>query len=194
MIRRLVYPKVEPLLNRSARFCAERNWTPNGLTLAGLALNLLAGWAYSAGLLILGGILVLIAALGDLLDGPLARLTGKAGPFGAFLDSTVDRYSDFFLFGGIAFYFAYGESWVWCLVALGIILGSFVTSYTKARAESLIPSCAVGFLERAERIILLALGSLIPPLLPWVLGILFVGTHATALQRIFFVRQALRKT
>ena len=79
-------------------------------------------------------------------------------------------------------------------MVLGILLGAFVTSYTKARAESLIPSLSVGFLERAERLILLVLGSFIPPLLPWVLGILLVGTNATALQRIFFVRKALEKT
>lgn len=192
MLRRLVYSQIEPLLNRAARLLSEKNITPNQLTLAGLALNFLAGWVYSSGLFFLGGLLILVGGLGDLLDGPLARLTGKTPPFGAFLDSTVDRYSDFFLFGGIAFYFATEESWGGYLVALGILLGTFLTSYVKARAESLIPSCSVGLLERAERILLLALGSLISPLLPWVLGILLVGTHATALQRIWFVRKSLQ--
>ena len=192
MLRRLVYSHVEPLISRTAGFCSKRKFTPDRLTLAGLGLNFLAGWVYSRGLLFWGGLLLLIAGLGDLLDGPLARLTGKASPFGAFLDSTVDRYSDFFLFGGLALHFASQESWGWCQVTLGIILGAFVTSYAKARAESLIPSCSVGFLERAERVLLLALGSFIPPLLPWILVFLLVGTHATALQRIFFVRKALQ--
>ena len=190
MLRRLVYPRVEPLLNGAARVLSEKKFTPNQLTLVGLGLNVIAGWAYSGGFFFLGGVILLIGSLGDLLDGPLARLTGKTSPFGAFLDSTVDRYSDFFLFGGVAFYFATGELWGRCLVALGILLGTFLTSYTKARAESIIRSCSVGFLERAERLILLLVGSFIPPLLPWMLGILLVGTHVTALQRIFFVKKA----
>lgn len=193
MLRRLTYDKVEPLLNQGARFLSKRKFTPNQLTLAGLALNVLAGWAFSGGLLFLGGVLMLIAGLGDLLDGPLARLTGKASRFGAFLDSTVDRYSDFFLFGGLAYYFATEEFWGRCLMTLGILLGAFVTSYAKARAENLIPSCSVGIFERAERVLLLAPGILIPPLLPWVLVILLVGTHVTALQRILFVRKELLK-
>ena len=191
MLRRLLYPKVEGLLNRAAKFCAAKNLTPNQLTLAGLALNILAGWIYASGILFVGGVVALLAGLGDLLDGPLARLTGKTSSFGAFLDSTVDRYSDFFLFGGVAFYFASEGSWGWFLVAAGILLGAFLTSYTKARAESLIPACSVGFLERAERVLLLALGSLVPPLFQMVLVVLLVGTHATALQRIFFVQKSL---
>lgn len=194
MLRPLLYSRVEPLLNRTARFLAARNFTPNQLTLAGLGLNLFAGWVYSGGVFFLGGLLILIGGLGDLLDGPLARVTGKTSRFGAFLDSTADRYSDFFLFGGIAFYYATAGSWMWCLISLGVLLGAFVTSYAKARAENLIPSCSVGLFERAERVLLLALGSLIPPLFPWVLGILLVGTHATAFQRIFYVRKALRET
>lgn len=191
MLRRIVYSKVEPLLNRIVGLLAARKVTPNQLTLGGLGLNLLAGWVYSVGLFFLGGTLLLFAGLGDLLDGPLARLTGKTSRFGAFLDSTVDRYSDFFIFGGVAFHFAVEESWGWCLASLGILLGAFITSYVKARAENLMPSCSVGFFERAERVLILALGSLVPPLLPWTLGVLLVGTHATAFQRIFFVRKNL---
>ncbi len=191
MLRRLVYPKVEPWLNRGARFCLEKKFTPNQLTLVGLGLNLLAGWIFSTGLLFVGGILTLLAGLGDMLDGPLARLSGKASPFGAFLDSTVDRYSDFFLFGGVALHYATEGSLGWCLVSLGILLGAFATSYTKARAENLIASCSVGVFERPERVLLLALGSLVSPLLPWVLVLLLVGTHATAIQRIVFVKKSL---
>ena len=194
MLRQHLYSKVEPLLNRTADFFARRGFTPNQLTLGGLGLSFLAGWAYSGGLIFLGGLILIGASLGDLLDGPLARLTGRATPFGAFLDSTIDRYSDFFLFSGLAYYFAMEESWGRFLVTLGILSGAFVTSYTKARAESLISSCPVGFFERAERIILLALGSLLTPLLPWVLGILLVGTHATALQRIFYIQKTLQGT
>lgn len=193
MLRGLVYTKVEPLLNRIAASLSGRNLTPNQLTLAGACLNLLAGLAYSGGLFVLGGILVLIGALGDLLDGPLARLTGKTSPFGAFLDSTVDRYSDFFLFGGVTLHLAMTESWGGAAAGLGIILGAFLTSYTKARSESLIPACSVGFLERPERIVILLIGSFAPLLFPWCLAVLLVGTHITALQRIFFVRKELSR-
>ena len=193
MLRGLVYTKLEPLLNRIAKSLSQRNITPNQLTLAGAFLNLLAGLAYSGGLFVLGGILVLIGALGDLLDGPVARLTGETSPFGAFLDSTVDRYSDFFLFGGVTLHLAMIESWGGAVAGLGIILGTFLTSYTKARSESLIPACSAGFLERPERIIILLVGSFITPLFPWCLAVLLVGTHVTALQRIVFVRKALIK-
>ncbi len=193
MLRRLVYPQVEPVLNRVARFLAHKNITPNQLSLGGAGLNLLAGWIYSGGFFFLGGLVMLAAGLGDLLDGPLARLTGKASRFGAFLDSTVDRYSDFFLFGGLLFFYSTEGAWGRCLVVLGILLGSFVTSYTKARGENFIPSCSVGLVERSERILLLALGSLVGPLLPWVLVLLLIGTHVTAIQRIVFVWKALKE-
>src|SRR3990167_6689548 len=160
MLRNLVYSRVEPILNRSAQFCSERKLSPNQLTLAGLAVNFLAGWAYSGGLFFLGGMLVLAAAMGDLLDGPLARLTGKTSKFGAFLDSTVDRYSDFFIFGGLTLHFAKTNEPLMLILTLGILLGSFVTSYAKARAENLIPECHVGVFERAERGITIALGTL----------------------------------
>ncbi len=194
MLRDLVYPKVEPTLNQLAKFCSEKKITPDQLTLAGLALNAVAGWVYSGGAFFIGGLLTLAASFGDMLDGPLARLTGKTSRFGAFLDSTVDRYSDFFLFGGLSFYFAKQESWGWFLACLGILIGSSLTSYAKARAESLIPSCSVGTIERAERIILLLVGSFVLPLLPWALVILVVGTNFTAIQRILFVQKTLQDT
>ena len=191
MLRRILSPRIEPLLNRVAGFCALRKITPNQLTLFGFLLSLVAGLTYMAGLFSLGAILLLIGSLGDLLDGALARSTRTASRFGAFLDSTMDRYSDFFVFAGIAYYFATEGLWGFCLMALWIILGAFITSYAKARAESLIPSCEGGVLERAERLILLILGSFFQPLLPWVLVILLIGTHATAVQRILFVKKAL---
>ena len=191
MLRKAVYPKIESILNQWAGFFQKQGITPNQLTLGGLALTFLTGWIYASGHFFLGGIVMLIGALGDLLDGPLARLSGKSSKFGAFLDSTVDRYSDFFLFGGLAVFFAWNGRYGWLVIVLGIIQGAFVTSYAKARAENLIENCSVGIFERAERIILLALGALFPFLLPLALLILFFGTQFTALQRIFFTRQAL---
>lgn len=191
MLRKIVYPKVEALLTRTAGLLHKRGFSPNQLTLTGLALNFLAGWVYASGHLFLGALVVLVAALGDLLDGPLARMSGRVTKFGGFLDSTVDRYSDFFLFGGLAIHFAEQGEMGWLVMTLGIIMGSFVTSYAKARAENLIPACNVGFLERAERVILLALATLIAPLFNLLFWILFVGTNATAIQRILFTQKAL---
>ena len=136
---------------------------------------------------------MLAAALGDLLDGPLARVGNRTSKFGAFLDSTVDRYSDFFLFGGLALCFARQGQTSELLLTLGIILGSFIISYAKARAENLIEDCSVGIFERAERVIVLAVGTIFWPLLPLTLWILLLGTHATALQRIVYTYKSLEQ-
>ncbi len=194
MIRKLAYPKIEKFLNQTAQSLNARGLSPNQLTLAGLAVNFLAGWVYASGHLFLAGLVVLIAALADLLDGPLARTSGRTSPFGAFLDSTVDRYSDFFIFGGLALYFAHESEEGLLILVLGILVGSFVTSYAKARAENFVEKCDAGIFERAERIIALALGSLFSPLLIPILWILFLGTNATAIERILHTRKLLAKS
>ena len=191
MLRKSVYPKVESLLNRIASNLNQKGFTPNQLTLAGLAINLVAGVIYASGHFFIAAVVTLIAALGDLLDGPLARTSGKVTKFGAFLDSTVDRYSDFFLFGGVALFFAKNDESFWFVMTLMVIAGSFVTSYSKARAENLIENCSAGLFERAERIIVLCLGSLIWPLLTTAIFILAIGTNATAIHRILFTRKVL---
>ena len=194
MLRKAFYPQLESSLNQWAGFFQKKGFTPNQLTLAGLALNFIAGWIYSSGHFFLGGLVMLLAALGDMLDGPLARLTGKSSKFGAFLDSTVDRYSDFFLFGGLTLYFSNQNETGWLFITLGIILGAYVTSYTKARAENLIESCDVGVFERPERIIGLALLSFFSVLMPLLLWVLFIGTNATALHRILHTRSRLSES
>ena len=192
MLRKIVYPHIEGLLNRTAGFLNTKGITPDQLTLGGLALNFIAGWAYLAGLLPLGGLLLLAAGLGDMLDGPLARVSGKASRFGAFLDSFVDRYSDFFVFGGLTAYFAVTAQMGFFFLSMGTIAGAFATSYAKARAENFIASCSVGVFERPERLILLALGTLFTGLLGLCLWVLFFGTNITALQRVFFTRDKLQ--
>lgn len=194
MLRKAIYPKVEPLLNDIAKKLQAKGFTPNQLTLAGMGVNFLAGWAFASGNFILAGIILLIAALGDLLDGPLARVSGKASKFGAFLDSTVDRYSDVFLLGGLAIYYGLNHHPGKLFLVLGAIAGSFVTSYTKARSENFIPSCSVGFLERAERVIIIALAGLLPFLMPLALLVLFVGSNYTAIERVVFTQKQLEKT
>ncbi len=191
MLRQTIYPHVESRLNQIAGFLEKQGISPNQLTLAGAALNFVTGIVYAKGYLIFGGFLLLLAGLGDLLDGPLARTSGKQSSFGAFLDSTVDRYSDFFIFGGLAVFFAREGEAFWFLVCMGILLGAFIVSYAKARAENFIKDCGVGFFGRAERIVLLALGTLLPFLLNFILLILLIGTHITAIRRIFHTRKSL---
>lgn len=191
MLRKAIYPKVESYLNQIAATLQKQGFTPNQLTLAGLAVNFFAGWIYAGGHLFWGGVFIILAALGDLLDGPLARTSGKVTKFGAFLDSTVDRYSDFFIFGGLALHYARQDQGGLLLLCLGTIAGAFVTSYSKARAENLIEKCNVGVFERAERVILFAFASLLWPLMPLALWVLFIGTNATAIQRILFTRKNL---
>ncbi|MFH1800986.1 MAG: CDP-alcohol phosphatidyltransferase family protein [Candidatus Omnitrophota bacterium] len=193
-LRETLYPKVEPIVTRIVSFLASQGISPTQLTFAGAALSLLTGVIYAKGYLFLGGILLSVAGTADLLDGPLARSTGKASPFGAFLDSTVDRYSDFFVLAGLATHFARAGEPFWFFVTLGIILGSFAVSYTKARAENFIKNCGVGFFGRSERIVLLIVGTLITPLLKLVLLVLVVGTHVTAIQRILHTKKTLAET
>ncbi|MFH1208446.1 MAG: CDP-alcohol phosphatidyltransferase family protein [Candidatus Omnitrophota bacterium] len=193
-LRKTLYPKVEPIVTRIVSFLTSQGISPVQLTLAGAVLSLLTGVIYAKGYLFLGGILLFVAGAADLLDGPLARSTGKSSPFGAFLDSTVDRYSDFFVFAGLAIHFVHNGEIFWFFVMLGIILGAFAVSYTKARAENFIKDCGVGFFGRSERILLLIAGTLVTPLLKLALLVLLVGTHATAIQRILHTKKTLAET
>jgi len=198
MLRKTLYPKFEPLIHQVATNLIDHGITPNQLTLGGLVLNFLAGVIFAKGYLFLGTLILLGAALGDLLDGPVARISKNVTKFGAFLDSAVDRYSDFFIFGGISLYFIQKQQPFWGLISFGIILGAFVVSYAKARAENFIEDCEIGIFGRAERIVLLAIGTLfhfiLPFLLPLVLLTLFFGTHWTAIQRILYTRKSLTET
>lgn len=193
-LRETLYPKVETIANAIVSFLKAQGITPNQLTLAGAALSLLTGVIYAKGYLFLGGVALFVAGAADLLDGLLARTTGKTSSFGAFLDSVVDRYADFFVFAGLATYFVHHGEIFWFFVTLGIILGSIAVSYTKARSENFIKNCAVGRFGRAERVLLLILGTLLTPLLKLVLLTLLVGTHATAIQRILHTKKALAET
>ena len=190
-LRETLYPKVAPIAEAIVSFLKAQGISPTQLTLAGAALSFLTGVIYAKGYLFLGGIMLFIAGAADLLDGLLARTTGKTSTFGAFLDSVVDRYSDFFVFAGLATYYVRNGEIFWFFVTLGVILGSVVVSYTKARAENFIKDCGVGRFGRAERVLLLIAGTLIAPLLKFVLLVLLIGTHATALQRILHTKKTL---
>ncbi|MFA7255082.1 MAG: CDP-alcohol phosphatidyltransferase family protein [Candidatus Omnitrophota bacterium] len=193
-LRETLYPKVEPIANAIVSFLKAQGISPMQLTLGGAALSLLTGVIYAKGYLFLGGVFLFVAGAADLLDGLLARTTGKTSPFGAFLDSVVDRYSDFFVFAGLATYYVRNGEVFWFFVTLGIILGSVAISYTKARAENFIKNCSVGVFGRSERILILIAASLVTPLLKLALLVLLVGTHMTAIQRILHTKKILAES
>jgi len=167
--------------------------TPDQVTFAGLFLSLAAAVAVALGRFGTATILLLLGSTCDMLDGGLARLRGKGSRFGAFLDSTMDRYAELGLFVGYAFYFTNNGTALDVAVVCVAAAGSILVSYARARAEGLGLDCSVGLMERPERLVLLiAATALGPVVLIWALRLLALLTHITALQRILHVRAQLR--
>lgn len=191
MLRKHLYPFFEGFLKKTSRMLDSQGITPNQLTLAGLVLNFAAGWIYASGHLFLGSLVVIIAGLSDMLDGALARECNKTTSFGAFLDSVTDRYSDFFLFAGLALHFARTGEGALLVITLGALAGAYAVSYAKARAENFIKNCGVGLFDRAMRIALILIGCAIPGMLTVSLWILFIGSNVTAVQRVLHTQKIL---
>lgn len=151
------------ILNGIVRQIARLDPNPNLLSVIGLGINVLAALLYGTGRFFYAGLVMIFANIFDLLDGRVARLTGRVTKFGAFLDSTLDRLSDMIVFLGITFFYARdneNHSTLYAALTVAALIGSVMVSYTSARAESLIPKCDVGFLRRPERVVLLIIGSL----------------------------------
>lgn len=165
---------------------------PNTLSYAGLAVSIAAAWMYADGPLLGAALLLLLAGVFDLLDGAVAREGHRMSRFGAFLDSNLDRYAEIVVFVGILWRFQ-GET-VTQVVTVLAITGSLMVSYTKARAEGLGQEVSGGFLQRPERIVLLALGSFFQEGgLKVVLWILAVFTNLTSVQRMVLVAKSMRQ-
>ncbi len=167
--------------------------SPNTLTALGLVLTVIVTFVLAHGWLRVGGVLVLITSAFDMLDGALARATGQKSTFGAFLNSTFDRFAEALLFLGLLLHYqtAPGMQWIISLIYLTIV-GSLMVSYTRAKAEALGYECKVGMLGRPERIMLLAFGLLVG-WLPFAVMVLALFTNLTAAQRVFHVWQQDRK-
>lgn len=173
--------------------------TPNVATFLGLLLNVLTAAVLASGHLRIGGALALFAGIFDMFDGALARVQNKKTIFGAFLDSTLDRYSEGLVLLGILL-FAVGQpasltrTWVVALTYVAA-LSSLMVSYAKARAEGLGLECKIGLMARPERVILLAAGLILggAAWLPWTMGVLAVTSTATAIQRIVHVWRLLAR-
>src|SRR5438105_14893675 len=169
--------------------------TPNMLTLVGLVISAGAGLLVAIGQLVPGGVVLLLAGAFDILDGAVARVTGKVYRYGAFLDSTTDRYAEGFTYMGLLWYFIFnGHHTVEPMLVIAALTGSLLVSYVRARAQSLGFVCDGGLLARPERVVFTVLGLLVPPLLLPILWILAVLTNITAVQRIWFVWRQSRQT
>ena len=181
------------VLTPIVRVIARVGLTPNMLTVIGLLLNVLVAAVLARGSLALGGVLLLLAASFDALDGTLARLTGRQTRFGAFFDSTLDRYSEGVLYGGLLFHFLEQEARAEALLVYAAIIGSLMVSYARARAEGLGIECKVGLATRADRLLVLAAG-LIVGWVNLVLWLVAIFANLTAVQRILHVWRAVRDT
>jgi CDP-diacylglycerol--glycerol-3-phosphate 3-phosphatidyltransferase len=185
---------IEPI----ARLLINLKVHPHVITFAGLFLSILAFNFFRQGLFFYAGLVVILAGICDVLDGRLARDTKTISKFGALMDSTIDRYSEVLMFLGIAMFFHDKQSYIVYLIIFAIT-GSFMVSYTRARAEGLGMECKIGLMQRPERVTYLAIGSLLGSIpktryIFLILTIWFIAVFAniTVVQRVIFIRNRLK--
>ena len=176
-----------PAVAQVVKWLQNMGISPNVVTFIGFLLTVLSAVILASGFFRWGAVVLLLASIFDMLDGALARATAQSTAFGAFLDSTLDRYSESVTFVALAFYFSgIPNARVNVMLILVIIIGSLMVSYTRARAEALNVECKAGVLQRPERVVLLIAGLLIGWLQP-VLWIMAILTNVSAVQRIYEV-------
>ncbi|MCD4673208.1 MAG: CDP-alcohol phosphatidyltransferase family protein [Anaerolineaceae bacterium] len=181
------------VLDAAAGFLLKIGLTPNVLTIVGLVGHFAAAFLLARGRITLAGVVLLLLAPADALDGSMARLQGSIKPFGAFLDSVTDRYVELVIFGGLLLYFIPQGDMLACVLVYLAMMGSLMVSYSRARAEAVGIEAKNGIMTRIERYLVL-----IPSLLfhfPVVgVGIIAVLANITAVQRILRVRRDGNKT
>ena len=193
------------IINAMVRTLASGRVNPNVLTVTGVAINVGCGLLFGFGYFFWAGIILIVANLFDMLDGQVARLSGRVTRFGGFLDSSLDRLSDMVVFVGLMVFYARDtqfHSTLNVFLAGAAMMGSVMVSYASARAESLIPKCDVGFLRRPERVVLLIIGALsthwgsqnyFANRMPAVLWILAVGSYWTFAHRMYHTWHEVKK-
>ncbi len=179
------------LLDKIVGALAATGINPNLLTLIGLVVNFWAAILFATGLFKTAAIVIFIAGFIDMLDGQVARRQNRVTAFGAFYDSTLDRYSDMALYMGLLVYYAVNGRTSYVILGAVATAGSVMVSYARARAESLIPLCKVGFAERPERMVLLIIGGLFDRMAP-VLWVIAIVTTITVIHRIVYTWQEMR--
>ena len=188
------------LASKAMTGLARTRVTPNQLTAAGVILcaigAVLVYFEYRDELLFywLGALVFVVGSILDILDGALARAGGKQTPFGAFIDSTTDRASEAFMLGAVGLVFMRHEHEFALGLTIAAIAGSFLVSYTRARAEALNLKGDVGIGSRAERVVVITAGLALAPwgFLPWAIAILAATAWFTVVQRVLHVRSQLR--
>lgn len=173
------------LLEKAVAGLAASGIHPNLLTLLGLIVNIWAAALLAVGEFFTAAIVIFLAGIFDMADGRVARAQGRVTAFGAFFDSLIDRYSDMVLYMGLLVWYARLGRFFYVVIVAVAMAGSFMVSYSRARAESLIPACKVGFMERPERVVLLIIGCLFNRMAP-VLWVIAVLTTVTVIHRIAY--------
>jgi len=194
------------IIDAIVRWLAIGHINPNILTVIGVALNVGCGLLFGMGRFFWAGVALIVANLFDMLDGQVARLSGRVTRFGGFLDSSLDRLSDMVVFVGLMVFYARdieSHSTLNVFLAGAGLMGSVMVSYASARAESLIPKCDVGFLRRPERVVLFIIGALsthpgstnfFANRMPAVLWVLAIGSYWTFAHRMYHTWRELTKT
>src|SRR6267378_7435747 len=165
---------------------------PNTLTLIGVLINVAAACALGIDRFLLAGLIMIVANIFDFIDGKVAQQTNTVSPFGAFWDSTLDRFSDIALFLGLIYLYARMGRTDYVMVASLAMMFSIMTSYARARAESLIEKCKVGFMERPERIVLFMIGAFTDRMggVLWVILILSIVSVVNRIHYTYLVLNA----
>src|SRR5882762_5933096 len=183
------------LLDAIVRWLALAQINPNVLTFLGLVVNTIAAFLFGyangdnqARMFRYAGLVIIGSGFFDLVDGRVARASNQVTRFGGFFDSVIDRYSDAALFFGLLVYYARGGRFFYVVLTALVMISSIMVSYTRARAESLIGSCKVGFMERPERLVLLIIGALFNVMAP-VLWVIAVLSTITVVHRIIYTWQ-----
>jgi CDP-diacylglycerol--glycerol-3-phosphate 3-phosphatidyltransferase len=172
--------------------CVRWRVHPNTLTLIGVLINVGAAWALGYGRFRLAFVIMLVANIFDFIDGKVAHILGLQSEFGAFWDSTLDRFSDLALLTGLILLYSKQNRSDYVMIAALTLIFSIMTSYARARAESLVEKCKVGFMERPERIVLLMIGT-ITNRMAGVLWVILVLSILAVADRIYYTYLALNK-
>ena len=185
--------RLDPYLYNTFKKILGNQGNPNLFTFLGFLATLIASMLILKEYWLLAGLAIIFSGLFDLLDGVMARNLGKVTIFGGFFDSVMDRYSDLLFLLALMIHYLKKEETNLVILTFIVSIGTALIPYIRAKAEAIQIPCNIGFLERAERIILLSIGALLQWMEPilWILAIL---AHFTVLQRIYYVWKKIRNS
>ena len=174
------------------RACVVLRIHPNVLTFVGVLINLLAAWALATGRFVTAGGIMIASNIFDFIDGKVAREMGMESAFGGFWDSVMDRFSDLALFLGLVYLYSSVHRTDYVVITVMAMIFTVLTSYARARAESVVAQCKVGFMERPERIVLFMIGAFTNRM-AGVLWVILVLSILTVANRIFYTWRELER-